>query len=81
MTQASKPALLRETLASGQFVVAPGVYAMLSAKMVLASSMAPAWVLDTCSRTSRAGASQRSDAVKWFSFGLWQATVGAAAAV
>ncbi|MFZ9677716.1 MAG: hypothetical protein ACO3BH_05120 [Quisquiliibacterium sp.] len=33
MTQASKPALLRETLASGQFVVAPGVYAMLSAKI------------------------------------------------
>ncbi len=33
MTQASKPALLRETLASGQFVVAPGVYEMLSAKI------------------------------------------------
>ncbi|MEK9775635.1 MAG: hypothetical protein VW339_05740 [Quisquiliibacterium sp.] len=33
MTQSSKPALLREILASGQFVIAPGVYEMLSAKI------------------------------------------------
>jgi 2-methylisocitrate lyase-like PEP mutase family enzyme len=33
MNQANKPTLLRETLASGQFVVAQGVYEMLSAKI------------------------------------------------
>jgi len=33
MTQASKPTRLREILASGQFVFAPGVYEMLSAKI------------------------------------------------
>ena len=42
--------------------------AMVSAKMVLASSMAGVWVLDTCSSTSRAAASQRSEAVNVFSF-------------